>query len=378
MSLLLGEHRRYLADVARLDAYRTALGAVIEPGATVLDLGSGTGVLAVLALEAGAGHVYAVDGSRMLAVARAILTANGLADRVTFVKGHSQRVELPQRVDVVVADQLGAFGLEAGLLAAFADARARHLKPGGVLLPHRLDLVAAPATSPALWDEVSFWDEPVDGIDVRAVQGYARNVRYFTTSAPEDLLGPATVLASLDPGDPAAAPIEARAVLPVERAGTLHGLAAWFAAELAPGTTVSNGPVADRLNRSNVFLPLGEPLKVQAGDEVRLELHVEPPDALTRWVVTVCDAAGTERAVSRHSTAEGTPITREDLRRTRPDHVPTLSPLGRARVTALSLFDGEHTLAEIEAMVWSRHRDVFRSAGDAAAFVTQLVTTEAP
>jgi hypothetical protein len=70
-------------------------------------------------------------------------------------------------------------------------------------------------------------------------------------------------------------------------------------------------------------------------------------------------------------------MTRERLQRTRADHVPTLHPRGRARATALGLMDGGHTVAEIEAAVWTDHADAFDSAADAAAFVARLVAGEA-
>jgi SAM-dependent methyltransferase len=370
--------RTNLADLPRLAAYRAALGQVVRPGDTVLDLGSGTGVLAVLAAQAGAGHVYAVDASDMLAVARAVVAANGVQDRVTLLNAHSRRVELPERVDVVVADQMGPVGLEAGLLECFADARRRLLKPGGTLVPFRLHLVAAPLSSTALWEDVAFWDRPADGIDVRAVQAFARNVRYYAEAEPDALLGPGTTVATLDPGDPGAAPITTAVELPVARAGPLHGIAVWFAADLAEDITISNGPdVPDRLQRSHVVLPLIEPVPVEAGDVVHLDLHIVPPDALTRWRVVVRAADGTPRAESRHSTVEGRPITREHLQRTRADHVPTLGPRGRARATALGLMDGAHTLAEIEAAVWAAHGDAFASQDDAAAFVAHLIAGEA-
>jgi hypothetical protein len=299
-------------------------------------------------------------------------------DRVTLLNAHSRRVELPEPVDVVVADQMGAVGLEAGLLECFADARRRLLKPGGILVPFRLHLVGAAFSSRALWDDVSFWDEPVDGIDVRPVHGYARNVRYYVDGDPGALLGPGAVLATVDPGDPVAAPITATVALTVERGGDLHGVAVWFAADLAEGITISNGPeVANRLQRSHVVLPVAEPVAVEPGWRVHLELHVDPPDALTRWRVVVRDAGGVERAASQHSTVEGTPMTRERLQRTRPDHVPTLHPQGRARATALALMDGAHTVAQIEAAVWEGHPDAFGSPAEVAPFVAHLVAGEA-
>jgi protein arginine N-methyltransferase 1 len=377
LSLIFGEHRGYLADVARLGAFRRALDAVIRPGDVVLDLGTGTGVLGCLAAQAGASRVYAVDASSMAAVARSVVKANGLDDRITVLREHSLRMELPEQVDVVVADQLGAFGVEAGVFECFADARARHLKPTGTLLPSAVDLVVAPLSSADLWDDVSFWDQPAAGIDVSAVSRYARNVRYYVTAGADQLLGPPVVAAHRDPGDPGATPIDAQVVLPVERAGTVHAVAGWFSAQLTDSIAVTNSPLApDRVCRSHIALPLATPVAVAPGAAIELTLHVQPPDLLTRWEVTVRDGSGAQLATSRHSTLEGVPLSREDLARTRPDHVPRLSPQGEARRTTLSLLDGERTVAEIEAAVFAAHTALFGSPDGAAAFVARVLSDE--
>ena len=66
--------------------------------------------------------------------------------------------------------------------------------------------------------------------------------------------------------------------------------------------------------------------------------------------------------------------TREDMRRTHPDFVPHLVPRGQARMTVLSLCDGQHTLAAIEHEVYRRHPALFQSVAEAATFVAEVVT----
>ena len=136
MTPVLDEHRYYLADHPRIDAFRRAIREVVRPGAVVADLGSGTGILGLLACEAGAGRVYSIETTGMIELARSIAARNGFADRLRVVHGESRQVELPEPVDVLVCDRIGHFGFEAGLFDFVADASQRFLRPGGaVILP---------------------------------------------------------------------------------------------------------------------------------------------------------------------------------------------------------------------------------------------------
>lgn len=62
-----------LADSKRLDAYQLALNESVKPGDSVLDLGSGTGVLSYFAARAGASHILAVEESACAIVAEKLL-----------------------------------------------------------------------------------------------------------------------------------------------------------------------------------------------------------------------------------------------------------------------------------------------------------------
>jgi hypothetical protein len=158
----------------------------------------------------------------------------------------------------------------------------------------------------------------------------------------------------------------------------LHGLAGWFTAQLAPGTSITNSPVdPDRITRSHVFLPVTEPVPVIPDATVRAALHVDPRSLLHRWTVEVRDPEGTVVARSSHSTAEGTPVTREELARTRPDAVPRLTVLGAAKRTVLSLCDGVRTRAQVEAEVAGRHPELFPSHASAAGFVARVLASDA-
>jgi hypothetical protein len=131
-----------LADTQQVRTFSVAIAEVIKPGQVVLDLASGTGILDLLACRAGAKRAfYSIELGGMISVARDVARANGFEDRVIFVKGFSTHVDLPEKADVVVADQIGNFGFNAGIIGYFADARRRCMKTEGLTIPLAMSLM---------------------------------------------------------------------------------------------------------------------------------------------------------------------------------------------------------------------------------------------
>jgi len=101
-----------LVDKKRTLTFKKAIDETVKPGDTVIDIGSGTGILAFFAATAGAKKVYAVEVDHLLADSlRQSIKLNNMEDTIEVVEQDAMKADLPKAVDVVVAELI-----ETGLL----------------------------------------------------------------------------------------------------------------------------------------------------------------------------------------------------------------------------------------------------------------------
>ena len=279
---MLDEHRLYLSDLTRTSLFRRAISAVVKPGDVVLDLACGTGVLGLLAMKAGAARVYQIDQSPMIQVARDVASANGYGQSAIGIHERSGRARLPEKADVVVADQLGHFGIGAGMPEIFNDARLRLLKPGARVIPRRIELFLAPANFPEMWRIAGFWDKSHAGLKMWPARSIAFNTVYPSEKSPRRMLARPAQMFTFDLTDLAPEHFSAKAAIEVSAAGVMHGLSGWFVAELAPGVIMTNSPFSKgRIQRSAAFFPVEKPLALSKGDRLNITMaayhHAESP-----------------------------------------------------------------------------------------------------
>jgi ribosomal protein L11 methyltransferase len=128
------------------------LAAQLRRGASVLDYGCGSGILAIAAAKLGAGTVVGVDvDPQAIAASRANALANGVA--ATFGLAGERAAKATPPFDVVVANIL------AGPLVMLAPVLAARVKPGGrIVLSGVLDAQAADVGAVyARWFNIARW-----------------------------------------------------------------------------------------------------------------------------------------------------------------------------------------------------------------------------
>jgi len=145
-------HFDMLCDQARNRAYDAALRRGVTLGCRVLDIGTGTGLLAMMAARAGAREVIACEMNPVIAeLAERIIALNGYADRIRVIPKCSSDLDLADvggRVDVIVSEIISDNLVSEGVLGVVEDAAARLLRPGGRIIPARGEVRVALAHHP--------------------------------------------------------------------------------------------------------------------------------------------------------------------------------------------------------------------------------------
>ena len=138
-------HFEMLADVNRNDAYQKAIEKAVSTGTSVLDIGTGSGLLSMMAARAGATPIYACEMHERLAeAAKEITKINGYGEviQVFNKKSTSLKIgeEIPEKVDLVISEILDAGALGEGALPSIRHAVQNLAKPDARLIPAKVHL----------------------------------------------------------------------------------------------------------------------------------------------------------------------------------------------------------------------------------------------
>ena len=371
------DYGRMISDRVRMDAYLRALRKAIKPGSVVLDIGTGTGIMALLACRLGAGRVYAIEPDDAIELGRETAIANGYAERIEFIQDMSTRVTLPERVDVIVSDIGGALPFFQLHIPSIIDARKRFLAPGGILIPQRHALWAAPVEAAELYRSlIAVWEGDTYGLNMLAARRIAVNRQVRNRVTPRQLLAEPRCWAALDYNAVDTPDITAETTWTATRRATTHGLAAWYDTTLADGISLSNAPgEPERPMHHSVFFPWTTPVNLTTGDTVSVTLRVNlvGDSYVWRWDTCVLDSQSNRiKADFKQSNFLGLPLCPTRLHKRASWHVPSLNEDGKIDRLALSLMNGKRSLEQIGKQVAAQFANRFPAGYDALTLVADL------
>ncbi len=277
-----------IADTVRTAAYRAAIGRLVRPGDVVVALGAGAGVLAIFCARAGARRIYAIEPTPLLRLARELAIANDAAHLIEFVDEDPRAMALPEPADLLVSEWMGVLTLRENRLPLLLEVRDRLLRPGGRVLPERVEVWAAPVEAPGVWeDRIGLWLRPAYGLDLARIGELSRHEVYAAELPEGALLSQPARFHTLELEGAPSAGFEAQRYLAADRDGTLHGLAVWFDAYAGGQLAFSTGPGRPLTHALHAFFPAPRPISIAAGTRVGLVVEAIPAEAAIHWRIAV-------------------------------------------------------------------------------------------
>lgn len=364
-----------MTDPVRMGAYEAALRAACRPGCVVLDIGTGTGIMALLACRFGARRVYAIEPSDVIGLAREIAAASGFADRIVFIQGMSTEVTLEEPANVIVADIRGVLPLMWTSVATMIDARRRLLAPGGAIIPARDRVRGALVEHAVAYDDiVKPWSQTRFDFDFRPARDLVLQHWRKTIAATDGLLTPVCDLFELDYRSIETPTVSGTFDVGVTRTGTAHGVCAWFDAELFEGIGFSNGPGHPRTIYGQGFFPLPGPVAVETGDRVKVDLRAiqVQADYTWCWDTAITSPDGSMKARFSQSTFHAVPLSVERLQRLSADATPAVGARGAIDRFVVDRLDGRTTLRAIAVALREAFPGRFPDVSSALARVTEV------
>lgn len=162
----LSNQQNMLQDYVRTQVYYKAVSSnpTDFTDKTIIDVGTGSGILAMFAAQSGAKQVYAIEASSSVKYAQALVTANKLDGKITIINKQVEsttEIDVPNKVDTIISEPLGILLVNERMLESFLFARDQFLKPGGKMFPSSSVMHFIPFSDELLYleqiEKVKFW-----------------------------------------------------------------------------------------------------------------------------------------------------------------------------------------------------------------------------
>jgi type II protein arginine methyltransferase len=268
-------HFAIIHDENRNQTYARAIRHFVKPGMVVFEIGTGTGLLAMLAAEAGARHVYTCERRADVATAaRDIIARNGFAHRVTVIgkDAHAVQlgVDLPERADLFVAEIVDNTLLGEGVLPLTELARQKFLKPEAILLPRTVSAMGY--LQGGAGHGHLYRMGRVMGFDLTPFNRFTPvELNAGKGGGQVEPLSDVAELIRFDLREEAPKEAVQNVVLTANQSGRVESLLRWLRLDFGEGIIFENRPPQVSSWDPHLHI-LPEPLSVQAGDPVAFEI----------------------------------------------------------------------------------------------------------
>lgn len=314
-----------LQDLVRTTAYHDA---VIRnrkdfEGKVVVDVGTGSGILAWFAVKAGAKKVYAIEASSAAERAAQLMVANGLSEKIIVIREPIESVTIPEKADVIISEPMGFMLVHERMLESYIIARDRFLRPGGKMYPSTGSIYIAPFSDAAIHADqrakASFWNtNDFFGLDLSSLTSAALDDHFSQPVVgfidPNTLLSSHTLAKKIDFEKDRADSlrcIDLQSEFVVSKTGLCHGLAAWFDVAFDGSEeriVLDTGPNSPGTHWYQCRILLREPIAVNEGQRLSATLRMVGNERYSYDLTLTIALPGTEQAMAASSTSVGSGV----------------------------------------------------------------------
>lgn len=271
-------HFDMMNDDVRNAAYLHAIERAVTPDSIVFEIGTGSGLLSLMAARAGAKHVYTCEKEMSIRnAARKIISKNGFADKITVLDKWSTAVkiptDIPEKVDIIMGEVFGPGLLEEQGIHFLNDAKIHLLKPGGKILPERATMSAALFEGEDIAKRAVVGT--VCGFDLSLFNGLHDDpaIQISLAQHTHRFLSAPFQLRTVEFGVEDLQPPEAQIVIRAEHSGMCHGVAQWFRLETDATHFIDTSPTQPRTHWDQQLQIFEKPFRVEKGQEITFLLR---------------------------------------------------------------------------------------------------------
>ena len=250
-----------LGQRSRLNKFKQAIQEVVKVEDYVVDIGTGSGILAILAAKAGAGRVTAIDvNPESLRYAKRAAQMNGVDQVIEFVEGSFFEFVPKEKANIVICEMLSSMMLVEQQIPASFHATEKILRPDGVILPQEVTVYIVPVECMEIWERFQFEDLQFPRVVQTVSRDAARDLAEMETLVTFDLR-------HLKQDVSVSKTLHFTAV----DKGTIHGLVGVFESKLF-------GDIHLKMEDGwkQLFIPLTQPIKVETGDIFSISISYQP------------------------------------------------------------------------------------------------------
>ena len=273
-------HIPMMNDDQRNNAYLTAIKSAIKDNEYVLEIGTGSGLLSMMAIDAGAKKVITCEVSGPIAeAAKKIIKKNGYSNRIDVINKKSTELninrDLEKKPDLIISEILSSEFVGEGVQRSLSDANQRLIKENGRMIPEAGEIkVALLESSPEI--EKEMFVERVNGYDLSEfnnIMGKRLNVQYLGRKTTTSFLSETKVSFSFDLYSKE---IINRKEIILEikacKSGICLGLISWLKLKLYENIEFENNPSESCTSGwVNPIYKFNQPLKIIKGQLIKVK-----------------------------------------------------------------------------------------------------------